>query len=91
MEHHVVECSYDEPLSEADDKAAAAVVDQYLEANGGHWVRSYYSKDRTRMICDIEAPDAKIVRQAFFEAKIPVDAVYPAILYEKEMANQPAR
>ncbi len=91
MEHHLVECSFDEPLSKEDDMAAAAVVDGYLEAHGGHWARSYYSKDRTRMICDIEAPDTKIVRQAFLEAKIPVDALYPAIMFEREPANQPTR
>lgn len=86
MEHHVVECSFDRPLDEAEDKAMSEAVDRHLEAHGGRWVRSYYSQDRTRLICDIEAPDSKTVRQAFMEARCPIDAIWQARLFETETA-----
>lgn len=84
MEHHVVECSFDKPLDEAEDKAMAESVDRYLAAHGGRWDRSYYSQDRTRLICDIEAPDSKTVRQAFLEANCPIDSIWQAKLFESE-------
>jgi hypothetical protein len=44
------------------------------------WIRSYWSADRRRMICEYEAPDAESVRAAQQEAQARFDRVWAADL-----------
>lgn len=87
MEHCIVECSFDEPFTGEDERETASAIDRYLQEHGGHWVRSYYNKDRTRLICEFEAPDAATVRKAWEEAACPYDSVWVATVYEHVTAE----
>jgi hypothetical protein len=44
-------------------------------------LRSYFSKDRKRMICLYEAPDAEAVRIANRTAGLPFDSVWSADVF----------
>jgi hypothetical protein len=47
-----------------------------LETRAVHFLCSYFSRDRRRMLCLYQAPDAESVRQAQHQAGMPVDAVW---------------
>lgn len=48
------------------------------------FLRSYFSKDRRRMLCLYRAPDAESVRLAQHEARMPVDKVFAFRRYGPE-------
>ena len=58
----VLEQSFDPPVTNEQLNEAAKRFDTCLEAHGARWIRSYVSKDRKRVICEFEAPDAEQVR-----------------------------
>jgi Protein of unknown function (DUF4242) len=45
---------------------------------GVEWIRSYVSLDRTRVICELNAPDAEVVRQSHRQFGFPFDRVWSA-------------
>jgi hypothetical protein len=47
-----------------------------LEKHGVRFVASYFSADKTRMICVYEAPDAESVRTANRVSGVPFDRVW---------------
>ena len=47
-----------------------------------HFLRTYFSADRCRMICLYEAPDAESVRRAQKQIEMPLDDVWTAELVE---------
>lgn len=66
------------PLSEADlDEASNKILSCYTE-RGIEWIQTYLSLDRTRMICELNAPDAESVREIQHRMRIPFDCVWPA-------------
>lgn len=54
----------------------------------GHWIRSYYNTERTRLICEFEAPDEETVRAAWSYAKCPIESLWPAIVFQREVFLQ---
>lgn len=88
MERCIVEASYDKPFAEDKEKAAAGVIDAYLARYGGSWVRSYYSKDRHRLICEFFAPSEELVRNAWEKAELPFDVIWSADVFEKEPTRE---
>ncbi|MEM9904198.1 MAG: DUF4242 domain-containing protein [Cyanobacteria bacterium P01_D01_bin.44] len=64
--------------------------DQWDEANrrvlpchdkrGVEWVRSYISSDRTRIICELTAPDAEVIRETYRRFNIPYDRGWSALV-----------
>ena len=63
----------------ADFAAIQALEDEgkgCLDAHRVRFIRTYFSRDRTRMICLYQAPDAESVRIAQREAGMPVDQVW---------------
>jgi hypothetical protein len=44
-------------------------------------IRSYFSRDRTRLVCVYEAPDAEAVRRANRTANLPFDDVWSVDLF----------
>jgi len=72
----VVTRRFDEP---ADFAAIQALEDEgkgCLEAHRVRFIRTYFSRDRKRMICLYQAPDAESVRIAQREAGMPVEQVW---------------
>jgi hypothetical protein len=48
------------------------------------FIRSYFSKDRKRMICEYEAPDAEAVRNVQRTASLPFERVWTATMFDWE-------
>lgn len=84
MSRVMVEHTFAEPLTDEQHGQFAKRLDPCLEVRNGAWRRSALSKDRLRMVCEFEAPDAESVREALRTAKIPYDRVYPAEVYAAE-------
>ncbi|MDB5105078.1 MAG: hypothetical protein JWP91_2767 [Fibrobacteres bacterium] len=84
MEHIIAESNFDMPLSEEAEHEGAQAIDRSLTASGGHWIRSFYSKDRKRIVCEFEASGVDAVRTAYESAGFPLDQVWPAEVYAGE-------
>jgi hypothetical protein len=84
----VLEQTFETPVSEEFLNDTGRRVDRCLEAHGARWMRSYLSKDRKRLICEFEAPDAEQVRDSFRSAGLPFDNCWAATLYSLEDPRQ---
>ena len=80
----VLEQSFDPPMTNEQLNEAAQRFDKCLEAHGARWMRSYVSKDRKRMICEFEAPDAEQVRASARSAGVSFDDCWTADMYARE-------
>jgi len=76
-------------------QAVEDAADWCLRLHQVSFVRTYFSRDRRRMICLYQAPDAESVRRAQTQARMPFDSIWsfdrilPAHLFDSER-NQPA-
>jgi hypothetical protein len=95
----LLEQRFEPPLSEEDYAKLAKRLDPCLEIRDAVWVRSYVAADRSRCICEFEAPDAESVRQACRSADVPFERVwtasavykiedYPALLENREVLRK---
>jgi hypothetical protein len=87
----VVERAFREPVEFA---AIQALEDQgatCLEALDVRFVVSYFSRDRRRMICVYDAPDAEAVRIAQRRAGVPFETAWPAHVVRLEALENPDR
>lgn len=48
------------------------------------FLRTYFSKDRKRMICEYEAPDAEAVRKLQRAASMPFERIWTAQVFDWE-------
>lgn len=78
MNTYVVEREFGEVVGEADLEATLERMSPCLEQYGLNWVQSYFSKDRTRMVCIYEGPDAESVRGAQRSADAHFDKIWQA-------------
>ena len=76
MARVMVERKFDEAESFEDLQAREDSFVWCAEQHQVTFIRSYFSKDRKRMICEYEAPDAESVRIAQRQATMPVDFVW---------------
>lgn len=77
----IVERSFEEPVEFA---ALQAIEDRgawCLDAHRVRFLRTWFSKDRRRMICLYEAPDAESVRIAQRKAAMPLDRAWSAEIF----------
>lgn len=72
----VVERSWQAPVTLEEIQAIEDAEAWCLETHRVHFVRTFFSRDRRRMICLYEAPDAESVRLAQRQAGMPVDRVW---------------
>ena len=77
----VLEQQFDPPITTEQMNEAAKRVDPCLEQFGASWVRSFVSKDRRKVTCVFEAPDAEQVRQAYRSAGVEFESCWPADEY----------
>jgi hypothetical protein len=68
----------------SDYAANAKRLDPCLEVRNGAWRRSTLSKDKLRMVCEFEAPDAESVREACRTAGVAFERVWTADVYAVE-------
>lgn len=78
MARTLVERTFDPPLDEETRQRLATRLAPCLERSDIRWVRSFLARDRRRMICHFEAPDAGSVRMAFRSAGLPFVRVWTA-------------
>ncbi len=78
----IVERSFEHPPTDADLDVVAERMKQCKEIRSITWKRSVLSRDRRRMICEFEAPDAETVRKVQLEAGAPFDRVWSAETHE---------
>ncbi|CAN1210218.1 DUF4242 domain-containing protein [Tumidithrix helvetica PCC 7403] len=76
----IFEVTFSEGLTQEQwDEANRHVLPCYAE-RGVEWVQSYVSRDRTRVVCELNAPDAEAIREAHRKAGVPCDRVWSALL-----------
>jgi hypothetical protein len=83
----LVERSFAEPVAFESIEAIADRGAWCFEAHGVRFLKSYFSRDRQRMVCLYEAPDAESVRVAQEKAKLPFEAVWTARVLRHEEAE----
>jgi len=80
----VLEQSFEIPIAEAELNSAAKQLDRCLERHGARWMRSYLAKDRKRLICEFEAPDAERVRESYRSAGLDFERCWVADVYSRD-------
>jgi hypothetical protein len=78
MPRIMVERAFDPPLTEEELRAQEQRMTPCLEVYGVRWIRSYWSTDHRRMICEYEAADAASVRKVQREANAGFDRIWAA-------------
>lgn len=78
MPRIIVERSFETPLTEEELQSVEARMAPCLDLYRVRWIRSYWSADRRRMICEYEAPDTASVKSVQREAEARFDRVWPA-------------
>jgi hypothetical protein len=78
MPRIIVERSFDKPFTDEELKAVEGRMAQCLDIYRVRWVRSFWSADRRRMICEYDAPDAASVKSVQREAEARFDRIWPA-------------
>jgi|ERR1700722_17801375 Protein of unknown function (DUF4242) len=84
MARVMVEQVFTEPLTDERYGAFAKQLDPCVELRHGAWRRSSVSKDKLRVVCEFEAPDAESVREAYRMANVPYERVWAADVYAVE-------
>ncbi len=82
MPRIIVERSFDPAFTQADLDEVSQRIGGCLELYGVRWVRSHFSGDRTRMVCEYEAADAQSVRDVQDAAQASFDRVWAAEMIE---------
>ena len=80
MRRIVVERSFEPPLTEEELRAIEGRMASCLDLYQVRWIRSFWSSDRRRMICEYEAPDVASVRNVQREADAKFDRAWAAEL-----------
>jgi len=79
----IVETTFDPPLTDEEHARMGKRLDHCAEMRSARWMRSYLSADRTRMVCEFEAPDAESVRDAYCNADVTFVRAWSAELYKR--------
>jgi hypothetical protein len=80
----MVEQVFSEPLTDERYGAFAKQLDPCIELRQGAWRRSSLSKDRLRVVCEFEAPDAESVREAYRLSGVPFERIWAADVFAVE-------
>lgn len=75
----VIEGTYP-PIGQAEWNEVSSKTLSCYAQRGIEWIQSYTSRDRTRVICELNALDAQPVREAQHQAGVSFDRVWSAML-----------
>lgn len=75
----VIEGTYSPIDQEEWNELSHKTLNCYAE-RGIEWIQSYISGDRTRVICELNAPDTESIREAQHRVGIPFDRLWSAML-----------
>jgi hypothetical protein len=78
MPNIIVERSFEAPLTQDELDAVETRMAPCLGLYQVRWIRSYWSADRLRMICEYDAPDAASVRNVQREADARFERIWAA-------------
>ena len=78
MTRIIVERTFPEPLGGDELQAVEERMKPCLDLYGVRWIRSYWSSDHRRMICEYEAADVASVRSVQREAGAQFDRAWAA-------------
>ena len=78
MPRIMVERSFEPPLTEEELRAVEARMAPCLELYDVRWIRSFWSSDRRRMICEYDAADTASVRNVQREAEAKFERMWTA-------------
>src|ERR1700727_904634 len=84
MARVMVEQVFTEPFTDERYAASGKALDPCLEVRNGMWRRSSLSKDKLRLVCEFEAPDAESVREAFRMSGTPFERIWTADVFAVE-------
>lgn len=84
MARVIVERRFDEPQAFDEIQAQEDRFAWCLEQHRVQFIRSYFSRDRRRMICEYEAPDAETVREVQRTANMPFERIWTARVFDWE-------
>jgi hypothetical protein len=82
MARVMVERRFDEATSFEELQAREDSFAWCSEQHEVKFIRSYFSKDRKRMICEYEAPDAEAVRRVQRTASMPFERIWTATVFD---------
>ncbi|SJM30959.1 nickel-binding protein [Mesorhizobium delmotii] len=78
MPRIIVERSFEAPFTQQELDAIEARMAPCLDLYDVRWIRSYWSSDRLRMICEYEAADIASVRNVQHEAEAKFERAWAA-------------
>lgn len=78
MPRIIVERTFDAPFTQQELDAVEARMAPCLDLYDVRWIRSYWSSDRLRMICEYEAADIASVRNVQHEAEARFERAWAA-------------
>jgi hypothetical protein len=84
MPRIIVERRFDPPLTPEDLRAVSQRIGGGLDLYRVRWVRSHFSADRRRMVCEYEAADAQSVRDVQNAAQAQFESVWSAEVLEPD-------
>jgi len=84
MERVMVERKFDEAQWFDDLQAQEVSFAWCAEQHQVTFIRSYFSRDRRRMICEYDAPDAEAVRKLQRTARMPFERIWTATVFDWE-------
>ena len=91
MELVLVERSFAQPVTFEDIQKQEEAGSWCLDTYNVRFLRTFFSKDRRRMVCLYEAPDAEAVRSAEQQAKVPFERAWTCqILQGKDISADAA-
>lgn len=73
----LVQRRFDEPVTLESVQAMEEANGWCLEVHNVRFLRTFFSRDGTRMLCLYQAPDAESVRLAQRQAGLPLESVWP--------------
>lgn len=78
MPHIIVERSFETPLTQEELQVVETRMAPCLDLYNVRWIRSYWSADRKRMICEYDAAGVASVRNVQREAAAKFDHAWAA-------------
>jgi hypothetical protein len=87
MPHVIVERTFETPLTQQELEATEARMAPCLDLYNVRWVRSYWSADRRRMVCEYDAADVASVRNVQREAEAKFDKAWAADVLSNETSS----
>ena len=84
MARVMVERKFEDPASFDELQSQEDAFAWCAEQHAVTFIRSYFSRDRRRMICEYEAPDAEAVRRLQRTASMPFERIWTATVFDWE-------